>query len=209
MAGKKRKPPRKPTDSRPSASRGGPVGLRIIGGRFRGRKLLYSGDRRTRPMKDRVREAIFNLVGPSIRGTHALDLFAGTGALGLESLSRGAVRATLVEQHFPSADLIRKNAAVLDAGQAAEVIAADVFIWVKTRPELSEMPWVIFCSPPYDFYVDRLPQMHELLDALMEAAPPGSLTVVEADKRLDFAQLPHGETFDIRTYPPAVVGIRR
>ena len=55
---------------------------RIIGGKFRGRKLLYLPDRRTRPMKDRVREAVFNLIGPGIKGKHAIDLFAGTGDWG-------------------------------------------------------------------------------------------------------------------------------
>ena len=66
-----------------------PVGVRIIGGKFRGRKLEYSGDPRTRPMKDRVREALFNLLGHGVEGKVAIDLFAGTGALALEALSRG------------------------------------------------------------------------------------------------------------------------
>ena len=71
--------------------------LRIIGGHFRARKLLYHGDPVTRPMKHRVREAIFNLVGLEAKGRHAIDLFAGTGALGLEALSRGATSATFIE----------------------------------------------------------------------------------------------------------------
>src|SRR5262245_47435808 len=72
---------------------------RIIGGTLRGRKLLFAGDARTRPMKDRVREALFNLLADAVRGKHAIDLFAGTGALGLEAISRGASGATLVERH--------------------------------------------------------------------------------------------------------------
>ena len=56
------------------------VGLRIIGGSLRGRRLQYTGDLRTRPMKDRVRESVFNLIGPAVVGSHAIDLFAGTGA---------------------------------------------------------------------------------------------------------------------------------
>ncbi len=63
-----------------------PTVLRIIGGVHRGRKLEYSGDPRTRPMKDRVREAVFNLLGPDVAGKYVIDLFAGTGALGLEAL---------------------------------------------------------------------------------------------------------------------------
>src|SRR5687767_11185885 len=87
--------------------------LRIIGGRFRGRLLAYSGDERTRPMKDRVREAVFNLVGPDVKEKLAIDLFAGTGALGLEALSRGAAEAVLLERHFPTAAVIGQNAVTL------------------------------------------------------------------------------------------------
>ena len=82
---------------------------RIVGGTMRGRKLLYSGDLRTRPMKERVREAVFNLVGPAVKGKQAVDLFAGTGALGLEAISRGAARAIFIERHYPTLQLIRRN----------------------------------------------------------------------------------------------------
>ncbi len=84
-------------------------------------------------MKDRLREAIFNLVGPSIRGAHALDLFAGTGALALEALSRGADRATLIEQHNPTANVIRQNVAELGVDGQAEVVVGNVFIWWKRQ----------------------------------------------------------------------------
>src|SRR5256885_1565381 len=96
--------------------------VRIIGGQFRGRRLAYSGDPRTRPMKDRVREALFNLIGPQIKGMYAIDLFAGTGALGLEALSRGAAGATFVEQHYPTAELIRQNIETLAVGDRALVV---------------------------------------------------------------------------------------
>ena len=92
---------------------------------------------RMRPMKDRVREAIFNLIGPAIRGKHAMDLFAGTGALGLEALSRGADRATFIEQHFPTAKIIRQNIAALGVEgpgrsrhrQRLHLVAATVPTW--------------------------------------------------------------------------------
>src|SRR5688500_14918022 len=73
-------PPRKRKPALPTTPTGA-AELRIIGGKWRRRKLAYHGDLVTRPMKDRVREAMFNLIGPSVVGTHALDLFAGTGAL--------------------------------------------------------------------------------------------------------------------------------
>ncbi len=183
--------------------------LRIIGGSLRGRKLLYSGDERTRPMKDRVREAVFNLVGPAVVGTHALDLFAGTGALGLEAISRGAARSTFVEQHFPTAAVIRQNVAALGVAEACQVVAADTFIWAKRNADLGPAAWVVFCSPPFAFYVDRLGDMLELIDGLVERSPAGSVFVVEADKRFDFGRLGHAAEWDIREYPPAVVGIYR
>ena len=189
------------------------VGPRIIGGQLRGRKLEYSGDLRTRPMKDRLREAIFNLIGPSIRGKHALDLFAGTGALALEALSRGAGQATLIEQHHPTAEIIRRNLVTLGLENLAVVIPGNTFVWWKMQakrgPMSIERPWAVFCSPPYEFFVSRVDEMLELVSGVMLAAPAESVVVVEADERFDFQKLPEPEAWDVRTYPPAVVGIYR
>ncbi len=131
------------------------VGLRIVGGQFRGRRLEYGGDPRVRPMKDRVREAVFNLLGNTVRGKHALDLFAGTGALGLEALSRGAIRATLIEQHYPTAEVLRRNIATLGVEPQCEVITGNVFRRARWQHALSATPWLVFSSPPYAFYVQR------------------------------------------------------
>lgn len=160
-------------------------------------------------MKDRLREAIFNLLGPAIRGKHAVDLFAGTGALALEALSRGAERATLVEQHHPTANTIHRNIAILGVGGQAEVVVGNVFIWLRRTPMPQDKPWAVFCSPPYDFYVDRADQMRELIEGLMESAPSESLLTVEADGRFDFQTLPDPQAWDVRPYAPAVVGIYR
>jgi 16S rRNA (guanine966-N2)-methyltransferase len=209
MAKRERKPKPTAAGRAPRRAVQPVVGLRIIGGQFRGRRLHYDGDPRTRPMKDRLREAVFNLVGPSIQGKHALDLFAGTGALGLEALSRGAARATLIEQHRPTAAVIRQNVATLGVQERAEVVIGNVFIWLRRKPELGPLPWVVFCSPPYDFYVQRAGEMLELIAGLIAPAPPGSVFVVEADDRFDFGQLPDPPAWDIRQYQPAVVGLLR
>jgi 16S rRNA (guanine966-N2)-methyltransferase len=191
------------------------VGVRIIGGRLRGRRLRYSGDPRTRPMKDRLREAIFNRIGPDLGGKHALDLFAGTGALAFEALSRGAGEATLIERHRPTANLIRQNVAALGVAESARVVAGDVFLWWKRQQkgqaaDLGPAPaWVVFCSPPYDFYVQRAEEMLDLIVGLTEAAPAESIFVVEADDRFDFQRLPDPQAWNVRRYPPAVVGIFR
>lgn len=179
---------------------------RIVGGKYRGRKLLYMGDVRTRPMKDRTREAIFNLLG-EVTGMHAIDLFAGTGALGLEALSRGAARATFIEQHFPTADLIRRNITTLGITEPITIEPGNTFIWAKRKtPEVTE-PWIVFSSPPYAFYVDREAEMLELIAGLIDRAPPQSIFVVEADDRFDFAKLPRAEEWRIRPYHPALVGM--
>jgi 16S rRNA (guanine966-N2)-methyltransferase len=180
---------------------------RIIGGRFRGRRLLYSGDLRTRPMKDRVREAVFNLLGPQVAGTHAVDLFAGTGALGLEALSRGAARATFVEQHFPTAGILQQNIATLGVEAICRVEVGNTFAWYRRQPEIGAERWLVFSSPPYDFYVSRTDEMLELVGGLAASAPPGSLFAVEADSRFDFRRLPDADRWDVREYLPAVVGI--
>jgi 16S rRNA (guanine966-N2)-methyltransferase len=196
-----------PDNARGRKSATGEAVLRIIGGRFRGRKLAHSGDPRTRPMKDRVREAIFNLVGPGIDGKHAVDLFAGTGAIGFEALSRGAARATLVERHFPTVRVIRQNASTLGVEDRTEIVAANTFLWARDHPSSSDRPWAIFCSPPYDFYVGQTENMLKLIGSLIDRAPAGSVVVVEADKRFSFATLPHADDWDVRRYPPAVVGV--
>jgi 16S rRNA (guanine(966)-N(2))-methyltransferase RsmD len=193
------------------------AGLRIIGGKFRGRKLSYSGDIRTRPMKDRLREAVFNLIGTDVQGARAIDLFAGTGALGLEALSRGASHATFIEQHFPTAAIIERNIAFLEMSDCCEVIPGNTFIWLRrkqqenvARPFWSEnCPWVVFCSPPYEFYVSRTEEVLELLRGMIAVAPLKSVFAVESDERFDFKLLPTPDAWDVRTYPPAVVGVFR
>ncbi len=184
----------------------GDVSLRIIGGRLRGQRLMYSGDPRTRPMKDRVREAVFNLVGPAIQGSHAIDLFAGTGALAFESISRGATQATAIERHFPTANLIRENARHLNVADRTHVFAGDTFFWARRMPKLGSEPLVVFCCPPYALYQTQPDDMLHLITSMMATLPSGGYLIVEADANFDFATLPQAEAWDVRSYPPAFVG---
>jgi 16S rRNA (guanine966-N2)-methyltransferase len=206
------------------------AGIRIIGGTLRHRLLEYSGDIRTRPMKDRVREAVFNLIGHAAAGTRAIDLFAGTGALGLEAISRGALSATLIERHYPTSQLIKKNAESLGVLDKCEVIFGDAFLWARKQsstppPQLtrsssqisnfkfqisdsvSAAPWLVFCSPPYEFYISRQQEMLDLVTTLWSSAPVKSMFLVEADERFDFSTLPEPEIWDVRKYFPAWVGL--
>ncbi len=186
------------------------LGLRVIGGKFRGSKLQYVGDNRVRPMKDRVREAVFNLIGPSIKGMYAIDLFGGTGAVTIEAISRGAVGATVVELHLPTAMMLRQNLESLDLLEICKLRKTDAFFWAKNLEEhpRGAPPWIVFCCPPYDFYVRREEEMLEMLKNLLDSAPVGSVFVIEADERFDFSRLPIVPTENrLRSYPPAEVGI--
>ena len=186
-----------------------PKTLRIIGGQFGGRKLAYHGDPLTRPMKERVREAIFNLVGPEIKDMHAIDLFAGTGALGLEAMSRGAASATFVERHFPTADIVQQNIDQLGVESQCEVFAANTFIWIRSAAPLPPLRWLVLCSPPYDFYVERCDEMLTLIRHFMDHSPVGSCLVVESDPRFDTELLPEPSSWDLREYRPAMVSLYR
>jgi 16S rRNA (guanine966-N2)-methyltransferase len=163
-------------------------------------------------MKDRVREALFDLIGIDVRGTLALDLFAGTGALGFEALSRGAARAVFAERHFPTADTLRRSAAGLEVTDRCDIRAGDVLLWPKRMPDLpSDLPWLTFVSPPWAFFAPDHPRradLMELIATIHRTAPAGSLMVVEADDSFDPADLPAGE-WETRPIPPAVLHLSR
>ena len=187
--------------------------LRIVGGRFRGRQIAYSGDPVTRPMKDNIREALFNLVGGWVKGRAAIDLFAGTGAMGLEAISRGATRAFLIERHFPTVRLIRENVQSLGEELPVEVFSSDTFFWSRSfladSSRWPNEPWMVFCCPPYAMFVDQTERVVELIRSLLDVAPAGSVFVVESDERFQPDLLPRAEQWRVRQYSPALISVYR
>jgi 16S rRNA (guanine966-N2)-methyltransferase len=218
MPNKSRQPERKHTKITAAVS-DRETEVRIIGGQFRGRRLHYHGDPVVRPMKHRTREAIFNLVSTECTGRHAIDLFAGTGALGLEALSRGATSATFIEKHVPSARVVEENIRTLDVADCTKLLVTSAFLWAKRdlpspSPDLpTGVPWLVFCSPPYAFYTERLDEMLDLIQRIQTHAPLGSIIIVESDDQFDCGKLSDMASiepaWDIRTYPPAVIGVWR
>ena len=158
-------------------------------------------------MKDRVREAVFNLLGPTVKESLVFDLFAGTGAMGLEALSRGAAHATFIERHLPTVRLLEKSISAFDLDNRTDVIVADTFRWSRQSSFQTDAPWVIFCCPPYDFYIEQADAMAALLGILVEQAPSMSLFVVETDARFDIDSLPPSLQWRMRSYPPSVIAI--
>jgi 16S rRNA (guanine966-N2)-methyltransferase len=153
---------------------------RIIAGTAKGRRLKTPPGDRTRPTSDRVREALFSSVeawAGSLSGLHVLDLYAGSGAVGLEALSRGAASATLVESHGPTAALIRGNARDLGLAGAEVVHAPVVHALVRPYPHRFDL---VFSDPPYDLPGDDLAGD---LALLLDLVAPGALVVVERSRR--------------------------
>ena len=194
---------------RPTEPEGPAAAPRIIGGELRGRRLEFTPGLRTRPMKDRVRETLFDLLGPIPSTTLAIDMFAGSGALGFEAMSRGAGRAVLVERHFPTADALTRSARGLGVADRVMVKPGDALAWATRLPELpAAADWLVFVSPPWSMFHDRAADLMSLVAVLVRAAPPGSTFVVEADEPFDSAMLPDPAAWRSRAIPPAVLHMR-
>ena len=152
--------------------------MRVIAGRYGGRRLQAPPGTATRPTSDRVREALFSILGARVAGARVLDLFAGSGALGLEALSRGAAGVTFVDSAQPAIRSLRANLAAL--GADAEVVRADAVRWLRGASARSRQYDLVFLDPPY--------RAAAALGAQLSAALPpvladGALVVAESDRR--------------------------
>ncbi len=146
--GNRLKPIRSSTARHPAGRRDGSqrAQLCIIGGQWRGRKLPFVSADGLRPTGDRIRETLFNWLQPELPGARCLDLFSGSGALGLEALSRGAASASLLELNAAAADCIRDNVHLLQCRQA-EVITTDCLSWLQQARR--EPYQIVFIDPPF------------------------------------------------------------
>lgn len=176
---------RKPARRRPAAKTkpAFPGKLRIIGGRWRGRRLSVPEAEGLRPTPDRVRETLFNWLQPYIAGASCLDLFAGTGALCLEALSRGAARVVMVEKAAQAVAQLRQHVTTLKAENAA-VVLADAVDFLRQAPQAFD---IIFLDPP--FKSDLIARCAELVEA-RGWIKPGGLIYVEAPSRIEKLLLP-------------------
>ncbi len=120
--------------------------LRVIGGEWRGRRIRFPGKGGIRPTPDRVRETLFNWLAAAVPGGRCLDLFAGSGALGIEALSRGAAHVTFVERDRENAARLRETMNSLAPGRAA-VMQADALTWLGGQPAEHD---IVFLDPPFD-----------------------------------------------------------
>jgi 16S rRNA (guanine966-N2)-methyltransferase len=181
--------------------------MRIIAGRHRGRRLAAPEGMGTRPMTDRVRENLFNLLTGRVAGGVVLDLFAGSGALGLEALSRGAAWCTFVERAGPAAKTLRSNLSVLgleDRARLERRDALDPGPWI--RPPGAERYTLLFADPPYRMTTD--PQGRQNLARMagrmaeLDVLAPGAAAMLRTQRGtpIEDAPWPGFETEDARTY---------
>lgn len=161
---------------------------RIIAGSARGRKIAVPAEG-TRPTSDRAREGLFSALNARLEfpGARVLDLFAGSGALGLEAASRGADRVVLVDARQDACEIIRGNAAVLaDVGARIDVVAASALDYVARTGERFDL---VLADPPYA--VDNV-ELAELLDQLPRVLNPDAMVVIEREVRSAEAPWPEG-----------------
>jgi 16S rRNA (guanine966-N2)-methyltransferase len=183
--------------------------MRIIAGQRRGHKIdgpRASAD--TRPTSDLVRESLFNIVRELVVDRLVIDLFAGTGALGLEALSRGAERAIFVEKDRESVALILRNIATLRYEDRAQVRLTDAFRWVRSFQPPEDRLVAVFLDPPYREIERRARALNQMITHLVEHLPAGSLLALEAGRILDARILPEFESWDIRRYGDTRIAIK-
>jgi 16S rRNA (guanine966-N2)-methyltransferase len=189
--------------------------MRVVAGMAKGRPIAAPEGSGTRPTSDRVREAIFNALfslDDAVSGARVLDLFAGSGALGIEALSRGAASATFVDRARGAIEVVERNTRHTGVADRSRIVRMEALDWLGRADEQYDL---VLCDPPYDF--DGWPALLSALERVLvagtdpgeHAATPGQpgLVVLESDREVDL-----GEGWQVvraRRYGGTVVSIVR
>jgi 16S rRNA (guanine(966)-N(2))-methyltransferase RsmD len=170
---------------------------RVIAGRAKGIRLKMVPGEGSRPIMDRVKEALFSILGASIHEARVLDLFAGTGAVGIEALSRGANHATFIDSDRLAIRTIHENLASTRLAEQAEVIRGDAFSYLK-RENLQPFSLVYIAPPQYEGLWKRALLQ---IDARPSVLEPDAMVIVQIDpKEQEILALSHLVAYDERTY---------
>lgn len=175
--------------------------MRVIAGSAKGRRLKSPDTLETRPILDRVKTALFDILAPDITDARFLDLFAGTGQIGIEALSRGAAAATFVELSPEIVKLVRENLALTRLEANADVIRADAFAFLRNAHAQGRQYDIVYVAPPQ--YKQMAAQALERLDRAPLTAPGGMVIVqIHPRERPDIAPLAltRLRLYDERTY---------
>jgi 16S rRNA (guanine(966)-N(2))-methyltransferase RsmD len=172
--------------------------MRIIAGEFRGRKLLPPESEVTRPVTDRVKQSLFDILTPYLTDANVYDCFAGTGSMGLECLSRGAKHVTFFELDRSAATRLKQNIDTVNVRDRSQVISTDLFKWFANTTGKADVD-LIFLDPPYRFLRERADDLQRLAESMQSHLHPEGIVIFRHDAadQLAFAPLPAA---DIRTY---------
>jgi 16S rRNA (guanine(966)-N(2))-methyltransferase RsmD len=162
--------------------------MRVIAGKYHGRKLKSPPSDRTRPTSDRLRETLFNVLAPRIEGARFLDLCAGTGAVGIEALSRGAAHSTFIDQSPQMCALIGVNLGTLGIGaEEVEIITAEASEYLRSHARKGLAPFdIIYFDPPYAG--DHYSVVNLISDTGGQLLADDALVIVEHHKKKELAE---------------------
>jgi 16S rRNA (guanine(966)-N(2))-methyltransferase RsmD len=175
------------------------VQLRIVAGAFRGRRLTCEVHEGLRPTPLMVREALFSILGNAVPDRPFFDLFAGTGAIGLEALSRGGSEVVFVERDVRLAGDIEKNLQAWGVTAQARVLRTDVYRWAE-RWQPPARAINVFVSPPFPDYRQRSDAMLTLVGELQRKLADDSVLVLQGEESAEFDKLIVGDSWDVRRY---------
>jgi 16S rRNA (guanine966-N2)-methyltransferase len=174
--------------------------IRIVAGTLRGRKLTVVVHEGMRPTPQMVREALFSILGNAVPGRAFFDVFAGTGVVGLEAVSRGASSARLIEMDPRQATDIQKYIDQFGVADKAQVIKADVYRWAERWVPVGTAPVNLFLSPPFPDLSEKAAEFLALVKLLIEKSPDESVVTIQAEDGFPLDQVPHPAAWDVRHY---------
>jgi 16S rRNA (guanine(966)-N(2))-methyltransferase RsmD len=173
--------------------------IRIVAGTLRGRKLTCTVSPHLRPTPQMVREALFSILGDAVPGRPFYDVFAGTGVIGLEAISRGASQGLFVERDFRLIDDLERHLKEFQVGNQTRIIRADVYRWAERwQPPAESIN--VFLSPPFADLEGKADEMLGLIAGLQQRLHPGSVLVLQAEPAEMLDKLPDRSAWDERRY---------
>jgi 16S rRNA (guanine966-N2)-methyltransferase len=174
--------------------------VRIVAGSLRGRRLTCLVHDAMRPTPQAVREALFSILGNAVPGRVFYDIFAGTGVVGLEAISRGATSARFIEADSKLATQIQKYADEFGVGNVVQILKADSYRWAERWIPAANAPVNLFLSPPFPDLSEKADEFLELVRTLLAKAPDESVLTIQAEDGFPLEKLPHPDLWDVRHY---------
>lgn len=183
--------------------------MRIIAGEFRGRKLLPPASEVTRPITDRAKQSLFDILAPLIDGAIVYDCFAGTGSMGLESASRGASHVTFFEREPSAVKRLKQNIQTLGVGAITKVISGDLFSWFAQKKAEGGRADLVFFDPPYRFVHERADSIQKVICNIVENHLSDTGTVIFRHDSADHLELDELTRYDQREYGQMMIELLR